>query len=57
MKNPRLFNLQILQTKKKKKDEKRTCYLKIIKQHLCLFKRKKTPTELPKLKLHKVLNT
>ena len=31
-------------------------YLKIIKHHVCLVKRK-TPTELPKLKLNKVLNT
>ena len=33
------------------------CYLKIIKQHTCLVKRKKTLTELPKSKHDKVLNT
>ena len=47
--NPRLYNLQILQTDiwekkfcKKRKDEKHTCYLKIIKLHVCLVKRKNT---------------
>ena len=56
--------LQILQTDiwrkksgKKRKDEKHMCYLKIIKHHISLVKRKKTPTELPKLKHNKVLNT
>ena len=64
VKKSRLYNLQILQTDiwekefcKKRTDEKHACYLKIIKQHICLVKRKKTLTELPKLKCNKVLNT
>ena len=42
---------------KKRKDEKHMCYLKVIKQYTCLVKRKKTLTELSKLKHNNVLNT
>ena len=62
-KKPRLYNLQILQTDiweknsvKRRKDKKHTCYLKIIKLHMSSQK-KKAPTELPKLKCNKALNT
>ena len=34
---------------------KHMCYLKIIKEHVCLVKRK-NPTELPQLKRNEVLN-
>ena len=60
-----MYNLQILQTdiwgkkvRKKRKDEKHTCYLKIIKRQVWLSKEKeKTFTDLPKQKSNKVLNS
>ena len=63
MKKPRLYNLLLLQTDiwgknsvKKRKYEKHTCYLKIINS-TSVYSKEKTPTELPKLKRNKELNT